>query len=247
METWIRVFLLVPMLLGLQGCGLFGGSKEQPPLGAEEEPEQSAPAQTGGPTAGNTGPNKDEASEQPVIDPRIARRTIKVPTIDGQDFQVGAYVGILSIEDFGTNSVVGARFDYHVTESFFLEGSLGRSKGGTTSYERLSGGPQLLADDDRYFTYYALNVGWNALPGEIFIGKGLAMNSAFYFTVGMGGTEFAGDTHFTANAGMGYRILPVRFLAINFDFRDYLFDMDILGEKKVTHNLEGSLGLSFFF
>jgi outer membrane beta-barrel protein len=235
------------MLLALQGCGLFGGSKEPSPLGAEEEPEQVAPAQTAGPTAERTGPTRDEANEQPVIDPQIARRKIRVPTIDGQDFQVGAYAGILSIEDFGSNGLVGARFNYHVTESFFMELSVGRSKGGTTSYERLSGGPQLIPDDDRYYTYYATNVGWNALQGEAFIGDGLAFNSAFYLTLGMGGTKFAGDTHFTANAGMGYRILPVRFLAINFEFRDHLFDMDILGEKKVTHNLEGSLGLSFFF
>lgn len=246
METWIRVFLLgrttrlaalTCCALALQGCGIFGGAKEPPPLGAEDEQtEQQAQEQQG-----------PDASEQPVIEPEVARRRINVPEIESQDFELGAFVGILSIEDFGTSSLVGARLDYHVTESFFLQGSYGRSKGATTSYERLSGGPQLIPDDDRYYTYYALNVGWDALPGEIFIGKGLAYNSAFYLTVGIGGTEFAGDTRFTANAGMGYRILFTRFLAAHFDFRDHLFDIDLLGEKKVAHNLEGSLGLSFFF
>ena len=244
METGIRVFLLgrqtMPRIvkvgvlfcaaLALQGCGLFGHKKEQPPLGAEVE-QQKGP----------------DSSEQPVINPEVERRKIKVPKIDNQDFELGAFVGVLSIEDFGSNPVVGARLDYHITEDFFLEGTYGRSKGGTTSYERLAGSVPLISDDKRYYTYYALNVGWDALPGEIFVGKNRAYNSALYLTVGVGGTKFAGDNRFTVNGGVGYRILFNRFIAAHFDFRDHLFDIDLLGEKKVAHNLEGSLGLSFFF
>jgi outer membrane beta-barrel protein len=242
METGIRVFLLNRMLphlraLGiavslacaLSGCGLFGGNKEPPPLGTEGE--KPAP----------------EANEQPVINPEVTRRKIKVPKIKNEDFEIGPYIGILSIEDFGSHSVYGARLAYHITEDFFLEGVYGLSKGGTTSYERLSGGPKLLSDDDRRYTYYALNAGWNALPGEIFIGTNRAYNTNFYVTVGIGGTKFAKDNRFTANAGLGYRILLNRWIAAHFDFRDYLFDIDLLGEKKVAHNLEGSLGLTVFF
>jgi len=239
METRIRVFLLSRVLkctaiiaagLALQGCGLFGGSKEPPPLGAETEEQQ--------------GP---DASEQPVINPEVQRRQIKVPTIHSQDFELTASVGLLSIEDFGSGSSLGGRLAYHVTEDFFLEISAMVSKGGTTSYERLSGGPQLLTDDERKYVYGGLNVGWDALPGEVFIGENLAYNSAFYLTAGLGGTNFAGDTRFTANAGFGYRVLFTRTFAAHFDVRDYLFDIDVLGQKKVANNLEGSLGLSFFF
>lgn len=220
----------VAFACALSGCGLFGGNKE-PPLGAEVEQQPATP----------------EASEQQVINPTVTRRKIKVPKIRNEDFEFGPYLGILSIEDFGSHSVYGARLTYHITEDFFLEGAYGLSKGGTTSYERLAGGPQLLSDDARKYTYYALNVGWDALPGEIFIGKNHAYNTALSLTVGIGGTKFAGDNRFTANAGVGYRILLNRWLAARFDFRDYLFDIDLLGEKKVTHNLEGSLGISVYF
>jgi outer membrane beta-barrel protein len=239
METGIRVFLLARMLkctaillagLALQGCGLFGGAKEPPPLGAEAETQQ--------------GP---DASEQPVINPEVQRRRIRVPTIHSQDFEFTASVGILGIEDFGTGVSYGGRVAYHVTEDFFLEVSALVSKAGTTSYERLAGGPQLLTDDDRNYVYGGLNVGWDALPGEIFIGENLAYNSAFYLTAGLGGTNFAGDTRFTLNAGFGYRVLFSRTFAAHFDVRDYMFDIDLLGQKKVANNLEGSLGLSVFF
>jgi outer membrane beta-barrel protein len=246
METGIRILLLnratklgiiaklgiiVCAALALQGCGLFGGTKAPPPLGAGIEPQQ--------------GP---DASEQAVINPEVQRRKIKEAAIHSQDFELTASVGILSIEDFGTNPSLSAHIVYHVTEDFFLGSSYVQSKGGTTSYERLAGTVPLLSDDDRQYTYIGLlNVGWNALPGEIFIGKGQAYNSAFYFTGGMGFTEFGGDSRFTVNGGMGYRILLTRTFAAHFDFRDYLFDSDLLGEKKIVHNLEGSLGLSFYF
>lgn len=233
METRTRVLLLIPVLaFGLSGCntirGWFG-KDTPPPLGSETE--QTVP----------------ESSQEPVIDPKVSRRTIKVPRIDHEDFEIGAYAGILSIEDFGTGTVMGGRFAYHITEDFFLEGTLGQGKADTTSYERLAGGPRLLTDAERKYTYYALNAGWNALPGEIFIGKGRAYNTAFYLTIGMGFTEFAGDDRFTANAGIGYRVLVNRFIAAHFDFRDHLFDIDLLGQKKVANNLEGSLGLTVFF
>jgi outer membrane beta-barrel protein len=241
METGIRVFLLAMQrrwvfaavlglsLSSLTGCGLFGGTKEPPPLGAEAEEPVS------------------DASSQPVIEPQVERRQVQAPGIDNENFEAGGYVGIISIEDFGTSSVIGARFAYHISEDLFLEGSYGMAEGGLTSYEITSGGARILTDDEREYSYYALNIGWNALPGEIFIGKNRAYNSAFYLTVGVGGTEFAGDNRFTLNGGLGYRILITDWVAVHFDFRDYLFDIDILGEKKVAHNLEGSLGITAFF
>lgn len=230
METRFRILLLISVLtLGLSGCGLFGGNKKPPPLGSETD----VPA--------------PQSTEEPVINPQVERRVIKTPKIKNEDFEIGAYIGVLSIEDFGTGTVYGARFSYHVTEDLFLDVTAGQGKGDTTSYERLAGGAQLLTDSQRKYTYYALNAGWDALPGEIFIGKGRAYNTAFYLTAGMGGTKFAGDNRFTANAGVGYRLLFNRWVAAHFDFRDYLFDIDLLGQKKVAHNLEGSLGLTVYF
>lgn len=226
----IRVVTVALAAVALSGCGLFGGKKEPPPLGSEVEKSQ--------------GP---EANEQPVINPEVERRKIKETKVGSEDFEIGAYVGILSIEDFGSHAVYGARLDYHVTEDFFLEGTLGRSHGGKTSYEVLTPTVPLLTESQRDYTYGALNVGWDALPGEIFIGKNQAYNTAFYFTFGLGVTKFAGDNRFTANGGMGYRIAFARTLTAHFDFRDHLFDIDVLGQKKVAQNLEGSLGLSFFF
>jgi outer membrane beta-barrel protein len=224
------LFLTVVAATALPGCALFGGGDDE---------DATVPVSSDSAAA--------TPEDRPVIEPQVERREIKRTKIDTEDFELGAYFGILSIEDFESHSVYGARLAYHLTEDFFLEGTVGRSKAGRTSYETLSGAAELLDDDDRDYTYYALSVGWNALPGEVFIGKNRAYNSAFYLVAGIGSTTFAGDDRFTVSGGFGYRILPTDWLAVHFDVRDHVFDIDLLGKKKIVNNLEAHLGLSIFF
>jgi outer membrane beta-barrel protein len=214
------------MALGLSGCAatknLFGWGEEEAPLPAE-------------------------IIEGEIIEPEVERRQVREPEIDSEDFEVGAFVGVMSVEDFGSNVVYGVRIAYHVTEGFFVEGSVGQTEGGQTSFEILSGGAPLLSDTERQLTYYNLNIGYNILPGEGFVGAGRAYNTALYVGAGLGSTRFAGDDRFTVNFGAGYQFLLTDSIALHIDFRDHLFDIDLLGEEKTVHNLEGSLGVTVFF
>ena len=119
MESRIRVLFLTTAVLLLSGCAatknLFGiGDDEAPP------PSSEPPGQ--------------------VVDPEVERREIKEAKIDREDFEIGVFAGLMSIEDFGTDGVFGLRLAYHVTEGFFVEASAGQSEAGLTSFERLSGG-----------------------------------------------------------------------------------------------------------
>lgn len=189
---------------------------------------------------------QDAPSEQ-VIEPELDRREIQQARIDTEDFEFGGYVGVMSIEDFGTDLVYGGRFAYHLTESFFMEAVLGKSTAGKTSYELLSGAADLLTDSEREFTYYNASLGWNMLPGEVFLGKNRAFNSAVYLVAGIGSTQFAGDNHFTVNIGAGIRFLASDWVALHLDIRNHMFDSDLLGEEKTTFNIESHLGVTFFF
>ena len=190
----------------------------------------------------------DEAAErQRVIEPEIERRDIDTPRIDTEDFEVGAYGGVMSVEDFGSNTVVGVRAAYHISAGFLLEGTYGQTDTGKTSFELLSGGAELLDDSERKLSYYDLSFGWNVLPGEAFVGRKRAFNTALYLMAGAGSTDFAGDNHFTAVGGLGYRMLANDWLAVHADVRDHMFDSDLLGEKKTTHNIEALVGLTIFF
>ena len=189
----------------------------------------------------------DSLRSEPVVQPEIERREIVEPDIDEEDFEIGGYVGFLNIEDFGSDVVYGARLAYHVSEDFFLEAAVGNSTAGETSFELLSGNVRLLADDERDFTYYNLSLGVNLLPGEAFLFNRYAYNSQFYLIAGVGSTRFAGNDEFTVNVGAGYRLLFNDWLALHLDARDHMFESDLLGETKTTHNIEVHGGLTIFF
>jgi outer membrane beta-barrel protein len=189
----------------------------------------------------------DDTTQPPVIEPDVERREIEPPRIDTEDFEVGILVGQLSVEDFGVNTVSGARFAYHVTEGFFVELAAGKADTELTSFERLSGAAQLLTDSEREYSYYNVSLGYNIFPGEHFIGKNRAMNTQTYVIGGVGKTTFAGDDRFTINFGIGMRLMPLDWLAIHGDIRDHVFDIDLLGQEKTSHNLEATLGVTFFF
>ena len=189
----------------------------------------------------------EDTTQPPVIDPDVARRDIEVPRIDTEDFEVGILAGQISVEDFGVNTVAGGRFAYHVTEGFFVELAAGRADTELTSFERLSGAAQLLTEDEREYSYYNVSLGYNIFPGEHFIGKNRAMNTQTYVIGGVGKTTFAGDDRFTINFGLGMRLMPLDWLAVHGDIRDHVFDIDLLGQEKTSHNFEATLGVTFFF
>jgi outer membrane beta-barrel protein len=182
-----------------------------------------------------------------VIEPKLERRQIITPKIDTEDFEVGAFFGFMSVEDFGVNAVYGANLTYHITEDLFVEGRVGFTKTEKTSYERLSGTVQVLTDDQRDLTYYNISLGYNLLPGEGFWSEKTAFTSSLFLTAGIGSTRFADDDRFTFSVGGGYKILPTDWYTIRIDVRDHIFNVDLLGESKDTHNIETTLGVTFFF
>jgi outer membrane beta-barrel protein len=182
-----------------------------------------------------------------VVEPRVERRDVKRAGIDTENFEAGAFLGTLSIEDFGASFVYGARIAYHFTEDLFAEATIASAKAGRTSYEDLSGSVDLLTDSERRFTAYDLSVGWNVLPGEAFLGGTRAMPSALYLTLGAGSTRFGGDDFFTVAVGAGYRLLVTDWLAVHVNARDLVFRSDLLGTDKTTQNLQFSFGLTAFF
>ena len=182
-----------------------------------------------------------------VIDPEVERREIKRPRIRARNVELGGYYGFLSVEDFGTNPVYGVKAAYHVTEDFFFQAEAGRTTLGKTSFELLNPGVDPLnLGSGRRLTYYSLSVGYNFLPGEVFIGRSLAMNSAFFLMGGIGSTKLAQDQIFSVNFGAGYRVLPTNWLTLQIDVQDRVFKSDIFGTNKLTNNLEARLGVTAF-
>ena len=198
------------------------------------------------PSASASGDSSQDQAPPRVVEPEVTRRKITVPRIRSRNFELGADYGVLSIEDFGAHPSYGLTAAYHITEDFFFQAEVGRTRAGQTSFEQLSN-VQLLTESERRLTYYDLSLGYNFLPGEAFIGRGVAMTSAFYLLGGIGGTDFGGDTKFTVNFGAGYRVVPADWLALHVTVQDHVFQSSILGTTKLTNNLEARIGTTVFF
>jgi outer membrane beta-barrel protein len=95
--------------------------------------------------------------------------------------------------------------------------------------------------------YYNLSVGYNTLPGEVFLGSRYAMASALYLIGGVGSTKFLEQSMQTINVGLGLRVFLKDWAAIQVDFRDHFYTLDLLGQRKSTQNLELTAGVTFFF
>ena len=89
------------------------------------------------------------ADNPQVVEPHVERRDINVADIDTENFEAGAYIGTLSIEDFGSSVVYGARLAYHFTEDLFAEANFGTSKAGKTSYDATDIKPWVAGEVER--------------------------------------------------------------------------------------------------
>ena len=188
-----------------------------------------------------------ESSNEPLIQPQIKTQPVSVAKIDSENFELGLYAGLLSVEDFGSNAVSGVRLAYHASEDVFVEAAYGKSTTQRTSYERLLGSVTLLTDEERQLSYYNISLGFNLLPGESFIGSGHAFHTDLYLMGGIGSTKFAGDNRRTLNLGFGYRAIMNDWLALHLDARNHIFEIDLLGQQKTNNNLEFHTGLTLFF
>lgn len=183
-----------------------------------------------------------------VIKPEVKPRVVTEAEIDDEFFEVGAYGGMLTIDNFGNKAVFGINAAFHATEDFFLQFNYGTSSAGLTSFEELSGqNVRLLTNSERDYTYYDLLVGYNIFPGEVFVTSKLSFNSAFYLVGGVGNTKFGGEENFTTTLGTGYRIVLRDWLTWHIDYRDHIFNSDVLKQNQTTHNIELTSGVTLFF
>ncbi len=185
--------------------------------------------------------------DRPLIEPDVTPVPVTEALIDTENFEIGAFVGVLNIEDFESSLLYGGKLTYHLSESFFFEAGVGFAEGGETSFEKLAGNVEVLTDSERDYSYYNINLGYNVLPGDAFLTENYAFNTNFYLIAGAGATDFAGDTRFTLNAGAGYQVLLTDSVAVQIGVRQHYYRIDVLGAEKTSMNTEVSTGLSVFF
>ena len=186
-----------------------------------------------------------DTSDQ-VIVPQVERRDVHKPKYPSNDFEIGLFGGTYSSQNFGTSFNWGGRLGYDITEDFFVEATYGRTKVSDKEFRNILPGGIFPSEEEK-LKYYDLSLGWNFLPGEIFIGKNWAKASTMYAIGGIGSTSFDSQRMQTWNFGVGAKLFLADWVALRADVRDHIFTLDLLGKRSTTQNPDLSLGFSFFF
>ena len=185
------------------------------------------------------------ANEQVVV-PQVDRRDIQVPKFPSNDSEIGLFAGTYATQNFGTSAVGGLKLGYHITEDFFVEGVYAQTKVSDENYRQILPGG-VFPEESSKLSYYNLSVGYNVLPGEVFIGGKRAKPSQLYLIAGVGSTKFNEQRRPTYNLGFGFRVFLMDAVALQVDMRDHIFSLDLLGKRQSTQNLELTGGLAVFF
>ena len=199
---------------------------------ADESPAAATPA---------TGTQADQ-----VVVPQVERRDVHVPKYPSNDFSVGLMGGAWQTQSFGASGVFGVRAGYDITEDFFVEATYARTRVSDKTFRQILPGGVFTKAQEK-LTYYDLSLGWNFLPGEIFIGKNHAYASQLYLIGGIGNTTFDSQRNQTWNFGLGAKLYLADWVAVRADVRDHIFSLDLLGKRSSTQNPELTLGVAFFF
>lgn len=187
------------------------------------------------------------AENTPELTPKLERQQVFDRVLDTEDFDIGVQTGFISIEDFENSNALFIHSAFHITEHFYAKARYWQAQAGFTSFEKFSNTSPLLTEQEREMKYFGLNLGYNLFPGEVYIARGLAFNSALSFELGGGTTEFAGKDNFTVNVGSNFRIYLTDWLTWDLAVTDYFFESSLSGESKTTHNLAVSTGFAVFF
>ncbi len=119
------------------------------------------------------------ADSDQVVVPQVDRRDIEVPKFPSNDFEMGLFSGTYATQNFGSSWVYGVKLGYHITEDFFVEGVYGQTKVSDELFRQILPGG-VFPETREKLSYYNLSIGYNLLPGEIFIGGRHARPSQFY-------------------------------------------------------------------
>ena len=192
--------------------------------------------------------SEDDVDDNPVrvVIPDKQVDAAKPARIDTEHFEAGIFFGMLSAEDFNTNSVAGISFSYHINSKWLAQAQLGTSEVSRASFETIADA-NFLAEDDYDFTYNTLAAGYKLASGRSFFQSSGKYDSAIYLLGGLGNVDFAGNSATSLLLGLSYRVVRTDWMTINLDYKNHLFDREFLDESKQTMNNELNIGVNFLF
>ena len=181
-----------------------------------------------------------------VVELKTERRVVDNAAIDSEKFEVGAYLGTLSVDGFNTNLLFGLSGSYHINNRWLIQFNYGRSDVDESTYEKVVEA-SFIRDENRVFEFVDILAGYTVLPGRSYFGGKSTINSSIILLAGLGHVNYAGEGNLSVTVGASYRLVLTDFLTFNLDLKDHMVEYEFLGQSSLTHNIEFSLGVNALF
>lgn len=198
----------------------------------------------------------EQSSVIKIIEPGEKKKPAKPAMIDTEKFQLGAYAGVIQIEDFGSSGVTGLSAAYQIAEDYLLMFHTAKAKPDKNVIETTVGfdrTPGSLRD----FSYTTLSGAYRLFKTRSFLGARLKYDSDLYASAGLGRTTFADYTGNGITLALSYRVVVTDWMVINLDMKDHIYDqldvydpfsaVEASGHTKMTQNIECSFGINALF
>ncbi|WP_428310447.1 outer membrane beta-barrel domain-containing protein [Hydrocarboniphaga sp.] len=181
-----------------------------------------------------------EAAATQSVDPNITRPEVQVKRIKAQDYELGGYAQGIVLDRNHTVGLYGVRAAYHKTDKFFVEGNVAfSSKIGFEDVRQAIGASE---DPGLDYSTYEFSVGYDLVPGDLYITQSYTLPFSFYAIGGLGYVDYEGVGNFAYSYGGGLRVTPTDYFAIRFELRNQAWS-----DKKTNDNAAFSIGVSGYF
>ena len=217
-----RALAALLLLAPLAGCALWSGDEAgSKPLPSDRTlPGEEAPGQ--------------------VIDPNVQRPKVGVREIKGEDYEVGAYAGMFLPNRKQTLGIYGLRAAYHKSEKFFVEANYATAS--TVGYDEFRSLVGANDAPDVDYDSFGLSLGYNLLPGDLYVSKNYTLPITVYAIAGIGYASYESNNFTAYSFGGGLKLFPLDWLSARFELRDQIWSNHGLDD-----NIEFTFGLAAFF
>ncbi len=189
---------------------------------------------------------QEQSARVEVVKPPERTERARRAAIDSEHFELGAYFGALSVEDFSTELSGGITLNYHISSRFMVQGHYAQADIERATFEEVSGG-NFLSEADRTFEHLSVLAGYRLAEGRSFFGGDRKFNSYLYALAGPSQVSFAGEDNTGLILGLSYKTVLTDWATLNLDVRDIVVNRSFLGDDKTTHNTELALGFNLLF
>jgi len=155
-----------------------------------------------------------DGSKRKIVNPSISQTEFSKASIDNENFELIAYTGFYSFENFDTRAMIGAKGSFHFNNRLFIDLDYA---GSSVKGDAIINNNAISVDEG--LSRYDAGLVINLFDGRMYLNDGFALSNEFYLKYAQGKIEINNAKNDFSSIGMGIRLLhPNDFFVVQLGF-----------------------------